>query len=111
MGILAARKHTMTLTPDRDAYINGSLRIKEILGIVPATALPMTSDTVMGMISFRGKKVPVLDFRVNSPFGDSISEQICIVQAENGSKESPLIFGALVDSEEDAYDLVTGNTH
>ncbi|MGV1099614.1 chemotaxis protein CheW [Thiovibrio sp. JS02] len=112
MGISVAKKMTTSIPSEGNGYLDGALRITGILGIVPATALPLSSDTVMGVINFRGKTVPVLDLRVNFlPGDDNIAEQICILSAETNREDSPLIFGALVDSEDDAYALVTGNTH
>ncbi len=112
MGISAAKKGLSPLPPTDDAYLQGALRITEILGIVPATALPLSGETVLGVINFRGKTVPVLDLRVNTdPDGVNLLEQICIYSAESDRQNSPLIFGALVDSEDDAYALVSDCTH
>lgn len=96
---------------DPDAYVHGSLRITEILGMMSATALPIANDTVMGIINFRGRTVPVIDLRVN-PIGglNGFAEQICILSAE-GAHQTPLIFGALVDSEADAWEMIAGKTH
>lgn len=96
---------------DPGAYLHGSLRITEILGMMSATALPIANDTVMGIINFRGRTVPVIDLRVN-PIGglNGFAEQICILSAE-GAHQTPLIFGALVDSEADAWEMIAGKTH
>ena len=112
MGTSAVKPTLATLMPDREAYAHGSLRITEILGMMAATALPLANDTVMGIVNFRGRTVPVIDLRVNPLRGLSgFAEQICILSAESTQQTQPLIFGALVDSEADAYELLAGSTH
>lgn len=112
MGRSALKSTLAALIPDRGIYAHDSLRITEILGMMTATALPLADATVMGIINFRGKTVPVIDLRVNPIRGlNGFAEQICILSAESMYQTQPLIFGALVDSEADAYDLIIGNTH
>lgn len=112
MGTYAVKPTLTTLMPDQETYALGSLRITEILGMMTATALPIANDTVIGIINFRGKTVPVIDLRVNPVCGlNGFAEQICILSAESVFQTQPLIFGALVDSEADAYELIVGSTH
>ncbi|MBU2618397.1 MAG: chemotaxis protein CheW [Proteobacteria bacterium] len=111
MGTSAGKTTLATLMSEPGACVHGSLRITEILGMMSATALPIANDTVMGIINFRGRTVPVIDLRVN-PIGglNGFAEQICILSAE-GAHQTPLIFGALVDSEADAWEMIAGKTH
>ncbi|MFA6283329.1 MAG: chemotaxis protein CheW [Desulfurivibrionaceae bacterium] len=112
MGRSAIKSTLATLMPGPDACVRGSLKITEILGMMSATALPIANDTVMGIINFRGKTVPVIDLRVNPFCGvNGFAEQICILSAKSVFRTEPLIFGALVDSEADAYELIAGSTH
>jgi purine-binding chemotaxis protein CheW len=112
MGTSAMKATLATLIPDRGAYTQDSLRITEILGMMAATALPLADDTVMGIINFRGRTVPVIDLRLHTIGGlNGFAEQICILSAESTQQTEPLIFGALVDSEADAYALIVGKTH
>lgn len=112
MGTSAVKPTLATLMSGPAAYAHGSLRITEILGMVSASALPIANDTVMGIINFRGKTVPVIDLRVNPICGvNGFAEQICILSAKSVFQPEPLIFGALVDSEADAYELIAGSTH
>ncbi len=103
----------MCTSAKHNATIPNEIRFKEILGIVHASALPMADDHMMGVINFRGKTVPVIDLRVNTIAGlGGYAEHICILSAEeNDQHGNPVIFGALVDSEADAYELISGNTH
>jgi len=112
MGTSAVKATLATLIPDRGACTQDSLRITEILGMMAATALPLADDTVMGIINFRGRTVPVIDLRLHTIGGfNGFAEQICILSAESTHQTEPLIFGALVDSEADAYALIVGKTH
>ena len=112
MGTFAVKPTLATLIPDQGAYAHGSLRITEILGMMAATAIPLADDTVMGIVNFRGRTVPVIDLRVNPLRSlNGFAEQICILSAESIFQAQPLIFGALVDSEADAYELLAGSTH
>ena len=108
----AAIKSNLAFALDQDTYSNGTISIKEVLGVIPSSALPMSSQRVIGSIYFKGKIVPVIDLRINAHSGSSeATDQICILSAESGAHNNPLIFGALVDSEADAYALLSGNTH
>jgi len=112
MGTSAVKTQLATLMLDREASAHGSLRITAILGMMAASALPLTDDTVMGIVNFRGRTVPVIDLRVNPIHRlNGFAEQICILSAESANLTQPLIFGALVDSEADAYELIAGSTH
>ncbi|MFH1019110.1 MAG: chemotaxis protein CheW [Pseudomonadota bacterium] len=112
MGASALKPTLATRMTNHEAYAHGSLRITAILGMMAATALPLTDDTVMGIINFRGRTVPVIDLRVNPVRGlNGFAEQICILSAESTQQTQPIIFGALVDSEADAYELIAGKTH
>ncbi|HIJ91363.1 MAG: chemotaxis protein CheW [Desulfobulbaceae bacterium] len=112
MGTSALKPTLAALMPDGEAYIHGALRITEILGMMAATALPLANDTVLCIINFKGRTVPVIDLRVNPIRGlNGFAEQICILSAESTYQNQPLIFGALVDSEADAYEMIAGSTH
>ncbi|HIJ78040.1 MAG: chemotaxis protein CheW [Desulfobulbaceae bacterium] len=112
MQPLAPIKSNSAFSLDQNTYCNDSLSIKKVLGVIPSSALPISSKTVMGSIYFHGKIVPVLDLRINNFSGSrQDTDQICILSAESGSQNVPLIFGALVDSVADAYALLSCNTH
>ena len=88
-----------------------NITIKEIVGMLPVTAMRQGNNTIFGLISFHGKTVPVIDLRM----GTSLlplpqEEQICILAGETG-QHAAIILGALVESEAAAYELVLGTTH
>ena len=59
------------------------LKIKEIIGIMPFTALPQTPHFAKGVINLRGKVIPVIDLRLR--FGMEAvdyTERTCIIVIE-----------------------------
>jgi len=53
----------LTFTLNDEEYGIGILKIKEIIGMMPITTVPQTPDFVKGVISLRGKVIPVVDLR------------------------------------------------
>ena len=74
------------------------MRIQEIIGLVPITAVPTAPDYCRGVINLRGKIIPTIDLRAKLGM-DSCddTERTCIiiveVQGPNGQNQ----FGLVVD--------------
>ncbi|MEW6593606.1 MAG: hypothetical protein AB1413_01920 [Thermodesulfobacteriota bacterium] len=89
------------------------ITITEVVGMLPVAAMLPGAGSICGLIPFRGRTVPVLDLRM-APQAllplPAMDEQICILAGEN-SQRRPVLFGALVDSEAAAYELVFSTTH
>lgn len=89
----------LTFTLDDEEYGIGILKIKEIIGMMPVTAVPQTPDFVKGVINLRGKVIPVVDLRLR--FGlKSIeyTERTCIVVVEIASPTGTVMIGVVVDA-------------
>jgi purine-binding chemotaxis protein CheW len=89
----------LTFTLDREEYGIGILKIKEIIGMMPVTAVPQTPEYVKGVINLRGKVIPVVDLRLR--FGmDSIeyNERTCIIVVEIKGQSGNVLIGTVVDS-------------
>lgn len=88
------------------------ITITEVVGMLPVATMQPGTGSIFGLISFRGKTVPVIDLRMETltllPLPSE--EQICILAAETG-QHTPVLFAALVDSEAAAYELVMSPTH
>lgn len=88
------------------------LKITKIVGMVPASNMPASRERIMGIFNFRGKTVPVLDLRMHLAVHPRVlSEMICILKGQLPGSEGSIMFAALVDSEADAYDLITSFTN
>jgi len=66
-----------------EEYGIGILKIKEIIGMMPITALPQTPDYVKGVINLRGKVIPVVDLRMRFGLEETdYTERTCIIVVE-----------------------------
>ncbi len=77
----------------------GILKVKEIIGMLPITAVPHTREFVKGVINLRGKVIPVVDLRLR--FGieaTDYTERTCIIIAEVLSDAGLVQTGIVVDS-------------
>lgn len=89
----------LTFTLADEEYGIGILKIKEIIGMMPVTAVPQTPDFVKGVINLRGKVIPVVDLRLR--FGlESIdyTERTCIVVVEIDGPTGTVMIGVVVDA-------------
>ena len=89
----------LTFTLDKEEYGIGILKIKEIIGMMPVTAVPQTPEYVKGVINLRGKVIPVVDLRLR--FGmDSMeyNERTCIIVVEIKGQSGNVLIGTVVDS-------------
>jgi purine-binding chemotaxis protein CheW len=89
----------LTFTLDREEYGIGILKIKEIIGLMPVTAVPQTPEYVKGVINLRGKVIPVVDLRLR--FGmESMeyNERTCIIVVEIKGQSGNVLIGTVVDS-------------
>jgi purine-binding chemotaxis protein CheW len=82
-----------------EEYGIGILKVKEIIGIMPITAVPQTPAYMKGVINLRGKVIPIVDLRVM--FGlEAIdyTEKTCIIVVEITNNGQKVMIGILVDS-------------
>lgn len=89
----------LTFSLANEEYGIGILKIKEIIGMMPVTAVPQTPGFVKGVINLRGKVIPVMDLRLR--FGmEAIdyTERTCIVVVEIQSEAGQVMIGIVVDS-------------
>ncbi len=88
----------LTFMLAKETYGIGILKVKEIIGMMPVTSVPLTPEFVKGVINLRGKVIPVIDLR--SKFGmESIpyTERTCIIVVEIDSKTETVLIGIVVD--------------
>jgi purine-binding chemotaxis protein CheW len=89
----------LTFSLANQEYGVGILEIREIIGMMPITAIPQAPAFVRGVINLRGKVIPIVDFR--RKFGMAAAEQTektcMIVVSVRGSREE-LLIGLVVDS-------------
>jgi len=89
----------LTFTLGNEEYGIGILKIKEIIGMMPITAVPQTPDFVKGVINLRGKVIPVVDLRLRFGMEEmEYNERTCIIVVEIEGQSGNVIIGIVVDS-------------
>jgi purine-binding chemotaxis protein CheW len=89
----------LTFSLDRGEYGIGILKIKEIIGMMPVTAVPQTPEYVKGVINLRGKVIPVVDLRLRFGMGPmEYNERTCIIVVEIMGQADDILIGTVVDS-------------
>ena len=76
--------------------------VKEIIGVLHITAVPLSKHYILGVINLRGKVVPVIDLRLK--FGlpkCEPTERSCIVVVEYNRE----LIGVLVDTVSEVIDI------
>ncbi len=89
----------LTFSLKEEEYGIGILKVKEIIGMMPVTSIPRTSDFVKGVINLRGKVIPVIDLRLKfSMESIEYTDRTCIIVVEIDSNETTVLIGIVVDS-------------
>ena len=83
----------------QEEYGIGILKIKEIIGMMPITALPQTPEFIKGVINLRGKVIPVTDLRLKFGLAEQeYTDRTCIIVVEIINHSRPLTMGLVVDA-------------
>jgi len=92
---LAAEGKYLTFVLGGEEYGIDIVRVKEIIGVMGITHIPMAPDFVKGVINLRGKVIPVMDLRLKfgMPELPHTRETVFIVVEVNGG-----LVGTVVDT-------------
>ena len=89
----------LTFALAKEEYGIGILKIKEIIGIMPITAVLQTPEFVKGVINLRGKVIPALDLRQRFWMeAVDYTERTCIIVVEIPGEAGIFPIGVVVDS-------------
>jgi len=102
-------KH-LTFNLGEEVYGINLLKIKEIVGIMPITKVPMAPDHVKGVVNLRGKIIPLVDMRLM--FGMeplAYTDRTCIVVVEIERASAVVFVGLVVDSVSEVANLKMEN--
>ncbi len=89
----------LTFTLAKEEYGIGIRKIREIIGLMPITAIPEMPAYIKGVINLRGRVIPVVDLRQR--FGmpkNDYTERTCIVVVEMKSAQIEATIGIVVDA-------------
>ncbi len=82
------------------------LKVREIIGLMPVTAVPRTPDFLRGVINLRGRVIPVVDLR--KKFGMESApdtEETCVIVIDAVEDGETLQTGVVVDSVSEVLDI------
>ncbi|MCB2182561.1 MAG: chemotaxis protein CheW [Desulfobulbaceae bacterium] len=100
----------LTFALGSEEYGVSILKVKEIIGMVPITAMPHTPDFVKGVIRLRGKSCPILDLRKKFGMADAAyTDLTCIVMVEIAGRHQTLLTGIIVDSVSEVINIKNEN--
>ncbi len=78
------------------------LKVREIMGMMPITAVPRTPNDVKGVINLRGKVIPVIDLRLKFDIEEiETTEETCVIVVDVNSLE----MGIIVDKVSEVLDI------
>jgi purine-binding chemotaxis protein CheW len=100
----------LTFSLAGEEYGIGILKIREIIGMLPITAVPETPHYVKGVINLRGKVIPVVDLRrrFGMPAID-YTERTCIIVVEMESPGGVVPMGTVVDAVSEVLNIRAGD--
>jgi purine-binding chemotaxis protein CheW len=96
----------LTFSLDNQEYGIGILKVREIIGMMPITAIPQAPHYVRGVINLRGKVIPIVDFRLK--FGMAEAEQTnqtCMIVVGIEGPAGTILIGAVIDSVTEVLDI------
>jgi len=93
-----------------EEYGIGILKVKEIIGMMPVTAVPRTPGYVKGVINLRGKVIPVVDLRMKFGMEEkSYTDRTSIVVVEFNGETGRILIGIVVDSVSEVLNIRGGD--
>jgi chemotaxis signal transduction protein/CheY-like chemotaxis protein/ABC-type nitrate/sulfonate/bicarbonate transport system substrate-binding protein len=100
----------LTFALGKVEYGVGILKVREIIGMLPITAIPQTVPYIKGVINLRGKVIPVIDLR--EKFGLTqieYNERTCIIVLEIAGSLSTILTGIVVDAVSEVMNIKAEN--
>lgn len=92
----------LTFVLGEEEYGLGILNVREILGMMPVTAVPQTPEFVKGVINLRGKVIPVVDLRLKFSLPEiEYGQETCVIVVEVGGVQ----MGIIVDAVQEVLDI------
>lgn len=98
----------LTFTLSSEAYGVPVLKVREIITMLPITAVPQMPKHVKGVINLRGKVIPVIDLRTKLGMPDPpATDGNCIVVVQLPARAGELRnIGLIVDAVEEVANVV-----
>jgi len=89
----------LTFSLAGEQYGIGILKVREIIGMMPITPVPLAPPFLKGVINLRGKVIPVVDLRrkFEMPEAD-VTERTCIIVVQVKGSPDRISMGIVVDA-------------
>ena len=99
----------ITFVLGHESYGIPALKVREIIRLVPITAVPRMPCHIKGVINLRGKIIPVVDLRAKFGLaGTQDTERTCIIVVQVSSAATAKLFiGLIVDAVEEVANITT----
>lgn len=82
------------------------LKVQEIIGRMPITPVPLTSQYIRGVINLRGKIHPIMDLKIKFGMDETqITDETCIIVINTAS----MMMGVLVDKVSEVVSIGSGD--
>jgi purine-binding chemotaxis protein CheW len=89
----------LTFSLAGEEYGIGILKVREIIGMMPITPVPLAPEFLKGVINLRGKVIPVVDLRRKFGMEEAqVTERTCIIVVEINGSGSQIPMGIVVDA-------------
>jgi purine-binding chemotaxis protein CheW len=89
----------LTFNLAHEDYGIALLQVKEIIGMLPVTAVPQTPAHVKGVINLRGQVIPVTDLRLKFGMPEmAYTDRTCIIVVEVQGEAATVQMGLVVDA-------------
>lgn len=96
----------LTFYLDHEEYGVEILKVQEIIGRMPITPVPLTSQYIRGVINLRGKIHPIMDLKIKFGMNQTqITDETCIIVIRTTS----IMMGVLVDRVSEVVSIDEGD--
>jgi len=96
----------LTFSLAGEEYGIGILKVREIIGMMPITPVPLAPEFLKGVINLRGKVIPVVDLRRKFGMEEAqVTERTCIIVVEINGSGSQIPMGIVVDAVSEVLNL------
>ena len=86
------------------------LRVREIIGMMPITAIPQAPNYLLGVINLRGKVIPVVNLRLKLGMqATAPTDRTCIVLVEIQDSSGTRVVGLIVDAVSEVVHVLGNN--
>lgn len=109
-GQVAAGKY-LTFGLGGESYGIPILKVREIIKLIPVTAIPQMPPYIKGVLNLRGRIIPVVDMRIKFDMNASENtDRTCIVVVQvTSSTRASIHLGLIVDSVDEVSNITSAD--